>query len=404
MADPVSPPFLPYARHSITSDDIAAVMRALKSGCLTGGAEVASFETELAAACGARHAVACGSGTAALHLALAAAGVGPGQRVLTSALTFLASANCAIYVGAEVGFADVDRETGNVTDETLDAAWSSDVTAVVPVHYAGRPCDMVGIAALARSRGAIVVEDAAHAIGSTFSAAGRSWRVGGHPWADLTTLSFHPAKTMTSGEGGAVLTDDDGLASRCLRLRNHGIVRNATTVSCSIANGDALLTPGPWSYEMAEVGWNHRLSELHAALGRSQLARLPVMIARRRKLARRYDRALAHLRYLRTPPVDDHTDPAWHLYVVQIDFDSIGLSRTQVIHQLRQAGIGTQVHFLPLHLQPFYRQRGGRPGLMPAAEDFYRRCLSLPLYFELMDDDADRVATEVRRVLGQNLL
>lgn len=399
MTEIAAPAFLPYARHSMTDDDVSAVVEALRSGWLTGGTTVAGFEEALADTCGARHAIACSSGTAALHLALAAAGIGPGKRVLTSTLTFLASANCAVHVGAEVGFADVDPGTANVTAETLDEAWSDDVAAVVPVHYAGQPCDMVAIAEIARSRGALVVEDAAHAVGSTFSAAGRSWPIGGHPWADLTTLSFHPTKTMTSAEGGAVLTEDDELASRCRRLRNHGMTRREPQHGAPSGGADPLFEEGRWSYEMAEPGWNYRLSDLHAALGRSQLARLPDLVARRADLVRNYNQGFADVPHLRTPVVDGHTAPAWHLYVVRADFQAIGTSRTEVVEALREVGIGTQVHYLPLHLQPFYRRRGGRPGHFPAAEDFYRQCLSLPLYPELSNQDADRVVVEVERVL-----
>lgn len=441
-------PILPYGRQSIDDDDIAAVVAALRSDFLTTGPKVAEFEAALAAYCGARHAIAVANGTAALHLAALAAGFEVGDRVLTSANTFLASANAAEFVGATADFADIDPRTGNLTPETLAAAWQPDVAGVVAVAFAGRPCDMPAIAALARHRGAVVIEDAAHAIGSEIEHDGQRYKIGGHPWADMTTFSFHPVKTITTGEGGAILTNDDTLAERCRRFRNHGMVRgvgDGMGVGAYGGRGDGEAgdlaaspsqpatpprpyshtpilppahtptPPAPWYYEMPELGFNYRLTDLQAALGISQLAKLNAFIARRQAITDRYNNAFSSLPHAHTPipphsptPIHPHphTPPAppriaWHLYVLQMDFAAMGKTRTQVMEALKAAGVGTQVHYIPVHIQPYYRNRYDYgPGKCPAAEAYYERCLSLPLYPALTDEDVERVIAAVSEVCG----
>lgn len=394
--------FLPYGRQDVDGRDIAAAAEALRSDWLTTGPRVEVFEKALAKYCGARHAVAVANGTAALHVAMLAAGLKPGDRALTSAITFLASANCAEFVGATADFADIDPRTCNVTADTLHAAWKDDVRAVVPVDFAGQPCDMPAIAALARERGAMVIEDASHAIGGRFERAGRWHKVGGHAWADMTTFSFHPVKTITTGEGGAILTDNDRLAERCRLFRNHGMVRNQKPSpdadSCPLTS-----ERGPWFYEMTELGFNYRITDLQCALGLSQLKKLYGFVRRRAEIVAAYNDAFASLAGIRTPQVVNigKRPPrvAWHLYVLQIDFAALGRTRTQVMQQLRDEGVGTQVHYIPVHLQPYYRRRHGYgPGKCPVAEAFYARCLSLPLYPAMTDKDVAHVIRAVRKL------
>lgn len=387
---PAVTPLLPYGRQTVDSDDAAAVSEALRSDFLTTGPTVERFERALADYCGARHAVAVANGTAALHVAMMAAGIGPNQRVLTSANTFLASANCAEFVGATADFADIDPRTYNVTADTLRAAWRDDVRAVVAVDFAGQPCNMPAIATLARERGAVVIEDASHALGTRFVYEGNVHKVGGHPWADMTTFSFHPVKTITTGEGGAILTNDDRLAERCRRFRNHGMIR--------------IETVSPWYYEMSELGYNYRLSDIHCALGLSQLRKLDQFIVRRQEIVGIYNNAFAPLPFVVTPRTSDLTpNPsliAWHLYVLQIDFNSLGRSRAQVMAELRRHGVGTQVHYIPVHLQPYYRRKYGYgPGKCPNAEAYYQRCLSLPLFPAMTDEDVQRVVDSVKEVV-----
>ena len=398
------PPFLPYGRHLIEDDDIAAVTAVMRGEALTGGPAVAAFERALTAATGARHAVVCGNGTQALHLAALAAGVGPGDRVICPAITFLATANCARYVGAEVVFADVDPDTGLITAETAIAAAEragGPVKAVLPVDFAGQFGDLPELSALARHRGWAVIEDSCHAAGTRYDFGdGVKGAVGDGRWADFTIFSFHPVKTVAMGEGGAVATNDAARAARMASLRNHGTVRTADgfteTAQAFAEDGSA----HPWYYEMQELGFNYRACDLQCALGLSQLAKLERFAARRRHLAALYDARLAplaaKLRPLgRTPGVS----AAWHLYAVLIEFEALGLSRDTVINRLRARGVGSQVHYIPVPWQPYYRRRYGEVAL-PGTERYYARTLSLPLYPGMADGDVDRVADALERALA----
>ena len=381
---------LPYGRQTIEDDDIAAVAQALRADFLTTGPLVEAFETAFAAQVGARHAVACANGTAALHLAMLALDVQPGEVCIVPAITFLATANCARYVGAEVVFADVDPATGLMTPDTLAQALTRvgdrQLRAVLPVHLRGDTAELPALAALAQNAGAVLVEDAPHALGSTMSFGNVSERVGDGRHSAMATFSFHPVKTIATGEGGMVTTNDDQLAQRLKTLRTHGMVRPEGA--------------DPWIYEMPEPGFNYRLPDILCALGLSQLAKLDRFAARRRALAARYAQGLAPLAPLVTPAArPDWSDPVLHLMVVRIDFQAAGRSRRQVVDDLKARGVGTQVHYIPVHTQPYYRDRYG-PMDLPGAQEWYRTCLSLPLYPGMADEDVDRVIAALSEVLG----
>jgi perosamine synthetase len=390
---------LPYGHQSISEQDIAAVCDVLRSDFLTCGPEVDTFEREFAAMAGAKHAVAVCNATAALHLAMRVVGVGPGDRVITSPNTFLASANCAAFVGAIPDFADIDAVSYNLDPAALETTWRPDTKAVVAVDYAGQPCDMPAISRIASERGAVVIEDACHGVGGGFVHEGRVWKLGGHPWADIATFSFHPVKTMTAGEGGMLVTNNGDWAAKARQLRSHGIVRDAAHfISSDLCSLTA--EKGPWYYEMQDLGYNYRITDLQCALGLSQLARLEALIARRREIVARYNADFADVPWLTTPglctPANrDHV--SWHLYTVQIDFSGIRKTRTQVMMELCKQGIGSQVLYIPVHLQPWYRKTYGYArGKCPIAEAFYEQALTLPLYPALTDEDMWRVIKAVR--------
>jgi dTDP-4-amino-4,6-dideoxygalactose transaminase len=348
--------------------------------------------------------------------------IGKGDRVVTSPNTFVASANAAAYVGATPDFSDIDPKSYNLDPAVLELNWKSDTKAVVAVDYAGQPCNMPEIARIARSRGAYVIEDACHGTGGGFQADGRKWKLGGHPWADITTFSFHPVKTLTTGEGGILLTENDEWAAKARLLRTHGISRNPEEFtgldapSSAIRDQSSLAERGPWYYEMQELGYNYRITDLQCALGRSQLKRLPEFIVRRQEIAARYNEAFANLDWLKTPSFDRallltarHSPPptgsdfsyqlsdlSIHLYTVQIDFPRLGKSRTAVMQELREQGVGTQVLYIPVYLQPWYRRTYGyAPGKCPNAEEFYARALSLPLFPAMNDADVEKVIDAV---------
>lgn len=383
---------LPYGHQTITDEDIAAVTAALRSDFLTQGPLVAEFERRFAARVGARHAVAVTNATAALHLALKVAGIGPGDRVVTTPNTFLASANCAAYVGATPDFADIDPVSSTIDPISLEKNWREDTRAVVAVDFAGQAANLPEIARIARGRGAVVIEDACHAVGGRFHADGRTWNIGGNPWADIAVFSFHPVKTLTTGEGGMLVTDRADWAGQARRLRSHGIERDSAKFEC--------FEPGPWVYEMQELGFNYRLTDLQCALGLSQLDRLDAALVRRREIVAAYNAAFAGLDWFLTPALRNPADAAtasWHLYVAQIDFKALGRRRAQVMTALHETGVGTQVHYIPVHLQPWYRRTYGYgPGKCPVAEAAYERTLSLPLYPAMTDADVARVIQAVK--------
>lgn len=390
-------PFLPYARQTIEADDLAAVAEALTADYLTTGPRVAAFERAFAETVGARHATVSNSGTAALHLATLAARLGPGDCAIVPTLTFLATANAVRYVEAEVVFADVDAETGLLTPATLGEALERADRAglrprmVLPVHLNGHSCDMEGIARIAADRGLIVVEDACHALGGTQTLAGNAAPVGACGASEFACFSLHPAKTVTMGEGGVTTTNDDEAQRLMQQFRTHGMVRDATLFELREEAFDpATGAANPWCYEMPEIGWNYRATDIACALGASQLKKLERFVGRRNEIAALYDRAFRPLAPWIRPVADPrHGRRALHLYALAIDFERIGMTRAQIMNRLRTAGIGTQVHYLPVHRQPYYRRRYGLIDL-PGADQYYAGQLSIPFYPALADAEALR--------------
>ena len=370
---------LPYSCQTIGAAEAAAVAEAVRDAWLTGGAMLARFEARLAESVGARHAIAVSSGTAALHTAYLAAGVGPGDTVLTSPITFVATANAAVVCGATPAFADTD-ERGNL--DPIAVAASAPARVVVPVHYAGHPAPTAAIAAAAP--GSLVIEDACHALGSSDG----STPVGACRDAAMAVFSFHAVKTITTGEGGAIVTNDAHLAARCRRLRDHGLVRD----QAAMEHAD-----GPWSYEQHEVGLNYRLTDIQAALGLVQLDRLDQFVARRQAIGRRYDALLAGVPNVAPVSPAPGTRSAYHLYPVRVP----ALLRRHAFEALRAGGIGVQVHYIPVHLQPWYRRElGTGPGDCPLAEQFYREVLSLPCFPSMTDDDVVRVVKALAAIVA----
>ncbi|MFQ5498594.1 MAG: UDP-4-amino-4,6-dideoxy-N-acetyl-beta-L-altrosamine transaminase [Candidatus Zixiibacteriota bacterium] len=397
--------FLPYGRQDITAEDISVVSDVLRSDWLTQGPQIDRFEAGLASAVGASHAVACANGTAALHLAMLALKIGEGDEVVTSPNTFLASANCARFVGAEVRFADVDASTGLMDPESLEAVLAADIDhkikAIIPVHFAGQPVDLVRIHELAEKHGARIVDDACHAIGARYTSSDTEFRVGSSPHSDMTVFSFHPVKHVAAGEGGAVTTNDGTLAARLRRFRCHGMQKDG------FVNMDmALCSDGqtnPWYYEMQEIGYNYRLTDIQAALAASQLTRLPQSLSQRNQIAREY-RSLLSAYFPQRSVVSLDVRPdifhAYHLFVVQIDFDCFDVSRAELMNRLRQSGIGTQVHYIPVPAQPYYQNRyAHKPGYFAQTERYYERALSLPMFPGLDRADCERVVETLHIIL-----
>lgn len=388
--------FLPYGKQQIDEDDIAAVTAVLRSEFLTTGPAVAAFEEALARELHVDHVVVCSSGTAALHLAARLCDIAPGDKVIVPALTFAASANAFRYEHAEIVFADVDPDTGLMTtrnlSETLERPEAAGARVAVPVHFAGQCDSPADLAAVADRANLIVVEDACHAIGSRYSVDGADIAVGSCRHSTMSVFSFHPVKTIAMGEGGAIATRDSAIARRLRTLRAHGIERSPDKFSDAAAAFAPDGTPNPWYYEIEELGFNYRASDIQCALGRSQLAKLHQNVARRSALVSRYDKLLSPLApHVRPIARVTNVVPAWHLYVVLIDFDQIDRSRATVMNELRARGIGTQVHYVPVPWHPYYRSLGANRRHYPGAELYYARTLSLPLFPAMHDSDVDRV-------------
>lgn len=380
---------IPYGRQHITQSDIDAVTEVLQSDFLTQGPAVPAFEQRLCDLTTAKHAVAVNSATSALHIACLALGVGPGSRVWTSPVSFVASANCARYCGADVDFVDVEPDSGNMAVDKLrkklELARTLDTLpqVIIPVHLAGASCDMQQIHYLANEFGFAIIEDASHAVGASY----KDEPVGNCRYSDITVFSFHPVKIITTAEGGMALTNRTELADKMRLLRSHGISRD-----------DALMTEpshGAWYYQQLLLGLNYRMTDLQAALGLSQSIRLLPIIQKRQLLAANYNRLLAHLP-LGMPALDDENISAWHLYIIRLDDKSM---RKAVFDGLRAAGIGVNVHYIPIHTQPYYQQLGFDWGDFTVAEDFYERIISLPMFPELTGEQQQYIADTLQQVL-----
>lgn len=382
---------IPYGRQDISDADVEAVVDVLRSDFLTQGPAVPRFEQAIAGHVGALHAVAVNSATSALHIACLALGLGQGDLLWTVPNTFIASANCARYCGAEVDFVDIDARSRNMSVSALAdklrgaAAIGKLPKIVVPVHFSGLPCDMFEIRELSRQYGFYVIEDASHAVGAKY----RDSSIGDCRFSDITVLSFHPVKIITSAEGGMALTNDAEWAHRLELFRSHGMERDPARFT------DA--PEGLWVYEMQSLGFNYRLTDVHAALGVSQMQRLESMVVRRTALAARYDELLSDLPIIRPAPVSDRRS-AWHLYVVELG--DVKPSRAQVFSAMRAAGIGVAVHYIPVHLQPYYRALGFQPGDFPLAEMYYSRAITLPLYPGLSEAQQDLVVDALGAALA----
>ncbi|MDI3286255.1 UDP-4-amino-4,6-dideoxy-N-acetyl-beta-L-altrosamine transaminase [Polyangium sp. 15x6] len=380
--------FLPYGRQWIDEDDIAAVAAVLRGDWLTQGPTVDAFEADIARLTSARFAVAFSNGTTALHAACAALGLGPEDEVITTPITFTASANCVRYVGATPVLVDIEAKAATIDPARLEAAIGPKTRAIIPVHYAGQPARMEEISAIAKRHGLAILDDAAHALGAT---------VGGSPigsgrFSDMTMFSFHPVKHVTTGEGGAITTNDEKLRDALRLFRSHGITRDPARLHAP--------SPGPWYQEQILLGHNFRLTDIQAALGRSQLGKLERFVARRREIAARYDALFQPVRGVEPVGRLEGTEHAFHLYVVRIDFAGLGKSRAEVMIALRERGIGTQVHYVPVHHHPSYADRGWGPGSFPVADAFYAEALSIPMFPAMQDADVDRVVSALVEVLG----
>lgn len=385
---------IPYGKHHIDEEDIQAVVDVLRSGVLTQGPAVEAFEQAVATYVGAKYAIAVSSGTAALHLAALAAGVGPGTSLITSPITFVASANAALYVGGRVVFADIDPNTVNMSPDALKEALEAnpDVRAVVPVHFAGLPCDMPAIKSHADQAGAVVIEDAAHALGAQYPE-GR--HVGSCAHSLMTIFSFHPVKAIAAGEGGMITTNDESIYRRLLRLRSHGINKLDDPLQLP-EQGETNGERDPWYYEMQEVGFHYRITDLQCGLALSQFKKLDRFIARRVALANKYDEAFEGMSNFHPAQESGRHLSGHHLYVLRIDFSGLGMSRGQLMQALREKNIGSQVHYIPVPAQPYYRKLGYRPENYPNAQAYYHEALSIPLFFDLTDEQQQYVITTIK--------
>lgn len=384
---------IPYGRQEVTQSDIDAVTEVLTSDFLTQGPMVPRFEACVADKVGARYALAVNSATSALHIACLALGVSPGDRVWTSPVTFVASANCARYCGAEVDFVDIDPRTYNLDPVKLQTKLESARAlgrlpkVVIPVHLCGQSCDMAAIHALALEYGFRVIEDASHAIGGKF----QGKYVGDGRYSDITIFSFHPVKIITTAEGGMALTNDAALAARMALFRSHGITRDPELMTHP--------PDGPWYYQQIDLGFNYRMTELQAALGVSQMTRLDDYVARRHTLAQRYDSLLAALPVY-IPWQLPSTYSGLHLYVIRLNLEQIGKTHAEVFAQLRGAGVGVNLHYIPIHTQPYYRALGFKPGDFPESERYYAEAISLPMYAALSHEQQDFVVAALKETLA----
>jgi len=378
---------IPYGCQWIDEEDIQEVTRVLRSGWLTQGPEIDKFEKAISHYTGAKYCVAVANGTAALHLAVKCLEIEKGKKGITSPNTFVASANCMLYNGLYPVFADINSHTYNIDVEEIEKKITGDTKVIIPVHFAGQPTDMEKIRELAKSKSLFVIEDACHALGSRYRDGNF---VGNCKYSDMTVFSFHPVKTITTGEGGAITTKNQDLYKKLKMLRSHGITKEDKYLKDN---------PGPWYYEMQELGFNYRITDIQAALGTSQLRKLDFFVKRRREIVEKYNEAFKDNSTIKIPFEKENVFSAFHLYVLQVDFETIKKSRKEVMEELKSKGIGTQVHYIPVHIQTYYRKNFGyKWGDYPVSENYYKQALSIPLYPEMTDKDVDCVIEHILKI------
>lgn len=373
---------IPYGKQTIEQDDIQAVVDVLQSDFLTTGPKIAEFEQTVADYVGAKYAVAISNGTSALHAACFAAGIGPGDEVITTPLTFAASANCVLYCGGTPVFADVDPKTYNIDPEDIRRKITDRTKAIIAVHLAGQPCDMDAIHSIAREHGLIVIEDGAHALGSVY----KGKKVGS--MSDMTTFSFHPVKPITTGEGGMIVTDNEEFYKKMVLFRSHGITRDASMMTRN---------DGPWFYQQFDLGYNYRITDIQCALGCSQMKKLDRFLARRKEIVARYNEAFADCDNIITPYQLSDTESGWHLYIVQVK----NCDRRQVFEAMREKGIGVNVHYIPVYMHPYYQEHGYENLHCANAEEIYSHIISLPLYPGLTSEQQDYVIDTLKSLCGE---
>jgi len=380
---------IPYGKQWIDEDDIQSVVEALRGDLITTGPKVSEFEEKIAECAGAKYAVTYSNGTAALHAACFAAGISEDDEVITTPITFAASANCALYVGARPVFADICSDTYNIDPTEIEKKITTKTKAIIPVDFTGQPCNLDKIMQIAKKHNLTVIEDAAHSIGATY----KGKKIGGI--ADMTTFSFHPVKTITTGEGGAVTTNSKELYEKLLMFRTHGITRNS----------DKLINPeeGPWFYEQQFLGYNYRLTDIQAALGISQIKKLDKFISLRRSIAKQYSDAFKNTEGLIVPYQDIDSNSAWHIYVVQLELEKLSISRKDFFFKLTEYGIHANVHYIPVYYHPYYQELGYKKGICPKAEALYERMLTLPLYANMDQSEVDYVIEITRRIVMENI-
>ena len=370
---------IPYGRQTIEEDDIQAVVEVLKSDYLTTGPKIAEFEGMVADYVGVKYAVAISNGTSALHAACFAAGIGKGDEVITTPLTFAASANCVFYCGGTPVFADVDPKTYNIDPADIERKITSNTKAIIAVHLAGQPCDMDAIHKIARKHNLLVIEDGAHALGSEY----KGKKVGS--LSDMTTFSFHPVKPITTGEGGMIVTDNEGFYQKLMLFRSHGITRDENLMTRN---------DGPWFYQQLDLGFNYRITDIQCALGCSQMKKLDRFLKRRKEIVSRYNKAFADCENIVTPYQLPDTESGWHLYIIQVK----NYDRRKVFEQLRKKGIAVNVHYIPVYMHPYYQEHGYKEVRCKNAEEIYSHILSLPLYPTLKEEEQEYVITTVKQI------
>lgn len=376
--------YIPYGRQWIEEDDIEAVVEVLRGDYLTTGPKIKEFEEKLAKYTGAKYAVAVSNGTAALHSACFAAGIKEGDEVITTPLTFAASANCVLYMGAKPVFADIDPKTYNIDPKDLKSKITCKTKAIIPVHFTGQPCAMDEILAIAEEYKLTVIEDGAHALGAEY----KERKVGS--MADMTTFSFHPVKHITTGEGGAITTNSESLYRKLVLFRAHGITRD---------KDELLATEGPWYYEQQYLGYNYKITDIQAALGISQLNKLDRFLALRKEYAAQYSEAFREMDTMDIPFQQEFTASSWHLYIIKLKLENIDCSRNQIFEELQSRNIGVNVHYIPVYYHPYYRKLGYKKGLCPLTEELYERMITLPLFPKMEREDVQYIISNVKEVL-----